>query len=488
MNMKKALFVLALLALGFGLKAECPPEAVDFTLTDCYGAEYNLFELLDNGQYVLVEFRSNTSMSASNAVSMYHRYGCNGREVFLIEVLLLSNDNAGLSWIANNGVECPVVTQDGGAQPFYELYQDCMDINVYECLLIAPNHGIYEGSVSINTIDAVLESLGILPSDCDFGACTPPTHVTAELGDADLQLSWMGVPDVQYYHLYQRFMGNDYFVKDVFDTVCHVSFRPGWGGCYYVVSHCEDASECVSEEVCQVPEALDFIATDCHGNEIHLFDILDRGQYVLMDYFWYTCGGCREIMPNMVETYYRYGCNEEDIFYLEVDQMDDNARCLQWCEEFGVKYPTISKEGGGEEISELYKLSSAPHYFLIAPDHSIVFDAASPYPFEYVFSFFDLQSVIDAYAAIGIEEHLCYESLDDQKALSIGLFPNPVDGFVNLTVESSSLVRIYNALGQLMDSFIAENQQTRIETGNYPEGFYFVQVEDQGFGKLVVRH
>ena len=486
--MKKVLFLLAFLALCWTLKAECPPEVEDFTFTDCRGVEYNLFELLDGGQYVIVEFRTNTSMSVTSANAMYHRYGCNGREVFLIEMLTWVNDNTGLTWMGNNAVECPVVTRDGGAEQFYELYQDCMDINYYECLLILPNHEIYGESVTINNVDAVFGSLGISPIDCNYGDCSTPINLTAELDSANLLASWSAVDNALYYHIYQILMGSDYFIKNVYDTVCHVNFTPGWGGDYYVVSHCQDGSECVSEVVSIVPEAYDFTATDIHGNEIHLFDILDGGQYVLIDYFWYTCAGCRDIMPNIVESYYKYGCNEEDIFYLEVDQMDNNAKCLQWCEEFGVEFSTISKEGGGEMIASLYKLSSAPHYFLIAPDHSIIWDSNSPYPFEHPFSFVDLQSVIDAYEAIGIEEHLCHEGIDDVNEQNVNLFPNPADDFVNLFVKGSSVIRVYNAMGQLMDAFIAENQQVKIETNDYPIGLYFVQVDGQRFGKFVVKH
>lgn len=487
--MKKAVFVLVFLALGLALKSECPPEAVDFTITDCYGVEYNLFELLDGGQYVIVEFRTSTSGSGvTRANAMYHRYGCNGQEVFLIEMLKNVNDNTGLTWINNNAVECPVVTRDGGAEQFYELYQDCMDINYYECLLISPSHEIYGESVSMNNVDAVFESLGIAPSDCNFGDCSAPTNLTAELDSANLQVSWSAVENASYYHVYQIFMGSDYFLKNVYDTVCHVNYTPGWGGDYYVVSHCQDGSECVSEVVSAAPEAFDFTATDIHGKKIHLFDILDRGQYVFIDYFWYTCGGCRDIIPNIVESYYMYGCNWEDIYYLEVDQFDDNERCIQWCEEFGVEFPTISQEGGGEMIASLYHLSSAPHYFLIAPDHSIIYDSGSPYPFEHPFGFYDLQSVVDAYEAIGIEEHQCYQELDDVARQNVRLFPNPVGGFVNLSVEESCVIRVYDALGQMVDSFVAESGQTHLITENYPNGLYFVQMNGRSVGRFVVNH
>lgn len=486
--MKKALFVLAFLALGLTLKSECPPEAVDFTMTDCYGVEYNLFELLDGGRYIIVEFRTSTSGSVTKANAMYHKYGCNGQEVFLIEMLTQVNDNTGLTWINNNAVECPVVTRDGGAEQFFELHQDCMDINYYECLLISPSHEIYGESVTMNNVDAVFESFGIMPSDCNFGDCSAPINLTAELDSANLQVSWSAVDDASYYHVYQILMGSDYFLKNVYDTVCQVGFIPGWGGDYYVVSHCQDGSECVSEVVSSAPKAFDFTATDIHGKEIHLFDILDRGHHVLIDFFWYTCSSCRDIMPNIVDTYYKFGCNLEDIFYLEVDRIDNNERCMQWCEEFGVEYPTISKEGGGEMIASLFKLTSAPHYFLIAPDRSIIFDSDSPYPFEHSFSFFDLQSVIDAYRAIGIEEHQCYHGLEGGARQKVRLFPNPADGFVNLTMDESGVLRVFNALGQTVDSFVADGGQTRLDTENYPNGLYFVQMNGRSVGRFLVNH
>ncbi len=483
--MKKVLFVWMFMALALGLKAECPPEVEDFTFTDCYGVEYNLFELLDNGQHVFVEFRPVAQQDATRIKEVYHRYGCNGREMFVISLWASVDDESGLAWLTNNGVECPLVTSEGGAQQFFDLYEDCMEIPRY--LLIYSNHEICRESITYTNMFDVFDSLGIMPADCNFGECEAPTKLRAELLDADLLLSWAGVENAQHYHVYNRIGDVDFLEQDVYDTVCLIDFNPRLGGNYFVVSHCEDGSECASEILSVPPTAFDFTATDCHGNEIHLFDILDRGQYVLVEAFYYSCPGCHLIAPNVVDSYYRYGCNEEDIFYIEVDEIDDVVTCLQWSEEYDVKFPIISRYGGGTEIYDLYHLVGAPDYFLIAPDHSIVF-AHTDYPFEYHFSFNDMQSVMDAYAAIGIEEHPCFNVIDDANERKYNLFPNPADDFVTFTVESSSLVRIYNALGQMMDSFIADCQQIRIETGSYPEGFYCVQVDGQSFGKLLVRH
>ena len=232
---------------------------------------------------------------------------------------------------------------------------------------------------------------------------------------------------------------------------------------------------------CPLTQAVDFTATDCHGTEIHLFDILDRGQFVFVDFFGFTCISCREAMPYIVESYYRYGCNNEDIFYVEVTT-DPEELCFRWCEEFGVEYPTISKERGGEDVRSNYYIPGDPFFMLIAPDRSIVLSS------WYNFEISDFQSIVDAFLPFGIQVYQCYAEVEEDNELLISLFPNPADAFVNLSVEGSSMIRVYNAMGQLMDAFIAENQQVKIETTHYPVGLYFVQVDGHGLGKFLVKH
>ena len=483
--MKKILFVFAFLALGLTLKSECPPEADDFAFTDCRGVEFTLYDILDGGQNVLIEFRSD-GVDATRLKEVYHRYGCNGRDLFVMTLWFLADDETALQWLNDQGLESPVVTGEGGAQQFYDLYRDCMEIPKY--LLIFSNHEICRESVTYTNMYSVFDDFGILPADCNFGECKAPTNLTADLTPTELKLSWNGVAGARYYHVYKRLNNQvDLFLRDVSDTMCIAYYNPHEGGCYFVVSCCEDGSECASDIVSVPPTALDFVGTDCLGNEIHLFDILDRGQYVLLDFFFYTCPGCRLQEPNVVESYYLYGCNSEDVYYIGVDCTDYNGVCLTWCDEFDVRFPVISRSGGASEICNQYHVQGAPDCFLIAPDHSVSF-AHGSYPYEYSFSFLDLQSVVDVYEAIGIEEHYCYDGVYEEKEQNVNPFPNPADDFVNLKVEKSSVIRIYNSLGQMMDSFVAENQQVMIETSSYSEGLYFIQVDGRKLGRFVVSH
>lgn len=476
---------MAFMTLALGLKAECPPEVEDFTFTDCYGVGYNIFELIDDGQYVLIHVVTNTNTTSQTTafIKAFHRFGCNGRDLFFVEVLPTKNDSVCRSWQEAQNIEFPVFGVDGGGSQFYSDYFDCFSYsgnNQY--LLLTPSHEIYQEPLGYH-LEEELEGYGFVPSDCEWGEHSAPENLNASLVDGRFLLSWDKVEGASYYHVYYRRMSwLDYNMMATTTDTCYQGvYIPYEDNYYYVVSCFEDGLEYVSDTVSIGFEAPDFVAVDCNRNDIHLYDILDGGQYVFIDFFHYTCGPCRELMPFVEESYYYYGCNDKDVFYMEISS-DNVSLCLQWCEEFGVEYPTISKEDGGGEIRSAYCIPGDPFFMLIAPDRSIVLSS------WYNFEFDDFQSIVDAFAPFDIQVYQCHHYVEENDDTHVSLFPNPADGFVILSVKGSSMIQVYNTIGQLMDSFIAGNQQVRVETGNYPEGLYFVQVDGKGFGKFVVRH
>lgn len=330
---------------------------------------------------------------------------------------------------------------------------------------------------------------GVTDSIVNVRDCSAPQNLTASLTDGHLQLTWDPVEGVSYYQMYYIDTYLYYFSSGA--TTLDTMYQGGWyrpwaENRYFVVAHFEDGSECSSDTVSLGPEALDFIATDLQGNEIHLYEILDRGQYVFLDFFHYTCGPCRDIIPYIEESYYYYGCNEKDVFYMEITPYDDDDRCQLWCEEFAVEYPTISKDRGGSVIDSEFRIPAHPFVILIAPDHSIVLQTwGNSFGYEGINS---LQSIVNAFAPFGIEHHQCYHDVSEVDEQALVVFPNPADDFLNLSVETMDTVRIYNALGQLMDSFVAENEQVQLVTGRYPNGVYVVQVNGKVSARFVVSH
>lgn len=149
-------------------------------------------------------------------------------------------------------------------------------------------------------------------------------------------------------------------------------------------------------------EAVDFTGTDIHGHEITLSEILGSGQYVLIDFFFTSCGPCNDIAPFMQEAYTEFGCNSGDVFFLSVDLGDDNASCIEFDELHGIEFPCLSGiEGGGTAICESYEVPSYPTIILIAPNSSILIQDLWPIS--------GTQTVIDALVAQGIEPSACQE-------------------------------------------------------------------------------
>ncbi|MDD4848201.1 MAG: redoxin domain-containing protein, partial [Bacteroidales bacterium] len=150
---------------------------------------------------------------------------------------------------------------------------------------------------------------------------------------------------------------------------------------------------------CPLTTAVDFTATDCHGTEIHLFDILDGGQYVLIDFFYTTCGPCIQATPKVAEAYTMLGCNDFEVFFMEITPSDNDAACQTWCNNFGIEYPTIGTNGGGGTICNTYQIGAYPTLILIAPDRSIVIQDLWPID--------NAMTIVNALDPFQIQQHEC---------------------------------------------------------------------------------
>ena len=192
-------------------------------------------------------------------------------------------------------------------------------------------------------------------------------------------------------------------------------------------------------------QAVDFTATDVHGNEVHLFDILDGGQYVLIDFFYTTCGYCIQSIPYMVQSYQALGCNMHDVFYMEVDYGDNEQQCLNWVNNYGVEYPTIAGTNGGNSIVSQYHINAFPTVILIAPDRQIVIQDLYPIP--------NAQTVINQLGAYGIQQHDCNAvSYDPQVTLSIDeVTANSITATFTPNQDCASYYYLYGSEAQFME-------------------------------------
>ena len=89
--MKKILSIIIALTFALGLNAKTTSEISNFTATDYFGNEIDLYEILEGGQYVLLHVNTRTNGATATVtpplVEAYKKLGCNQHDVFFIGIV-----------------------------------------------------------------------------------------------------------------------------------------------------------------------------------------------------------------------------------------------------------------------------------------------------------------------------------------------------------------------------------------------------------------
>ena len=226
--------------------------------------------------------------------------------------------------------------------------------------------------------------------------------------------------------------------------------------------------------------APDFTATDVHGHTHHLYEYLEQGKVVVLDFFFTTCGPCQFYSPQVNLAYEKYGCNTADVLFIAIDYGDTDAMVEAYDATFNIKYPSISGvEGGGNAIVSSYGVIGFPTFYVIDSTKTII-DEIDP-PTLQVFDFrFEQHGILPADCGpSGIE--------DPGEDRGLHLYPNPVtDGF--LTIEwPGGLLKIYDVAGQLVfeKAFKVENHPAELDISWLPPGMYWLKGERNPAIKLI---
>jgi len=225
-----------------------------------------------------------------------------------------------------------------------------------------------------------------------------------------------------------------------------------------------------------IDTAIDFNVKAIDGTTINLFHILDdENKIVVIDFFSVTCGPCQEYAPDFQQSYLDFGENNGNVFHMGINWGATIEQVQNFCETFGITYPTVSGvQGGGNEVYTDYGILSYPTVIIIDPEtHLLVRKKIYPPTVD------SLNNAI--VKAGGILVGITQNAI---KSSNHKIYPIPASEKVNIdinsTQSSSIFIDIYDITGKTIFSKHLNNNSKNIHTtvdiSGIEKGIYFVKI------------
>ncbi|MDQ3051203.1 MAG: T9SS type A sorting domain-containing protein [Bacteroidota bacterium] len=218
-------------------------------------------------------------------------------------------------------------------------------------------------------------------------------------------------------------------------------------------------------------QAVDFTVTDVNGVVHNLFDILNNGQHVCIDFFFDACVPCQQTSPFFKQSYTNFGCNTEDIFFIAIDLGDTDAQVIAYENTFlggAPGYPSVSGiDGGGNAVVSAYGIVAFPTYILIRSDQMIIEQDMWPIANASTFtSYFAGNGLSPVACTVGINENNAFEGTS--------VYPNPATDLLNVKSDLDiQTYRIFNLLGE--EVLAGEMNSAKLDVSGLHSGIYLLE-------------
>ena len=221
--------------------------------------------------------------------------------------------------------------------------------------------------------------------------------------------------------------------------------------------------------------AVDFVAADINGNTLHLFEILDEGKFVYINFFRVNCSIDNEHVGQSEAAFNFFGCNGGDVFFIGVNTGNNKSEVADYVNSNNLSYPVISGIDGTtvSTIFEDYDVQATSTFILIAPNDSIV--EKNIWPVE------TSLNIIEILEGYGLAETVCTVGIDEFSNNGdhvFNLFPNPATDNIQLNIQLTDFndvkLNMYNLVGKEILSQKIDNPNQILNIRDFPAGVYFI--------------
>ena len=227
---------------------------------------------------------------------------------------------------------------------------------------------------------------------------------------------------------------------------------------------------------CPLTEAVDFYSIDDLGTKVHLFEILDRGQFAFIYFFFTDAYDSEQVDPHIAVAYEELGANKEDVYFIGVTPVNDSLAVDGWKIEYGPDFPIIHRYTEGStavDICDDYQIKLFPTSVLIAPNRQIVVNNIWP-PTSVNNILIPILNAISS-----------YENVDEIVTNDVNIYPNPATKDFKLNINGAANVSIYDMTGRCVKEVSVE-EDAAINIEDLNTGTYIVNVNGK-VEKLVIK-
>jgi hypothetical protein len=218
-----------------------------------------------------------------------------------------------------------------------------------------------------------------------------------------------------------------------------------------------------------------FSLTFTDGTNVHLYQTLNAGNSVLLDFFFVNCGYCQTYAPIIDQAYVAHGSGTGNIKFWGISDRDGNAAINTYKTTYGVTNPCAGTAGNGDSVSTmvegLFDFTGWPTYSVVCPDKTISWDI------NYAPTVTGFNSYFSSCGTSDIKE--------DGNATRISyMYPVPAQNniTINFYADQKSVVKleVYDVMGKLVfseNSEVSNNFYKKdINLSSFSAGTYFVKL------------